>query len=333
MLHMPKSPYILDRETMDNGFSKGWGFHFQPSEEYVIDCHTHCKVESGKKEDAKNLLDRWFAMTEAFRQQKLIALVQEKDQFEMYKELCEEDSRIHWMFWPATDEPDLEAVKKAVACGACGLKLHNHRIMNGEVPFEIWYSPEWQEIFAYLNELKLPVLWHVTQRVSYSPYHGGGYNPYFSAGQEKGIFVTNQMLLDQLCDVMDKYPNIPVIAAHQMYLPLERMAELMDKYPQLTFDTTVGFYMRWCDTIYEEDRVVYYDFVMKYADRLLFGTDTDLTDVGICDYQKEAFLCHLRFIHQLRLPYDQLQMVLYKNSERILGLPASSSARKHNARP
>jgi len=333
MLHMPRSPYILDRETMDDGFSKGWGFHFQPSEEYVIDCHTHCKVESGKKEDAKKLLDGWFAMTEAFRQQKLVALVQEKDQFEMYKELCAEDSRIHWMFWPACDDPDLDAVKKAYELGACGLKLHNHRIMKGEVPFETWYSPEWQEIFAFLNEKKLPILWHVTQRVSYSPYHGGGYNPYFSEGQAKGIHVTNQMLLDQLCEIMDKYPDIPIIAAHQMYLCNDRMAELMDKYPQLYFDTTVGFYMRWCDTIYEEDREVYYDFVMKYADRLLFGTDTDLTEGGVCDYQKEAFLCHLRFIHQLRLPYDQQQMILYKNCERVLGLPTSSSARKHNARP
>jgi len=85
--------------------------------------------------------------------------------------------------------------------------------------------------------------------------------------------------------------------------------------------------------IYEEDRVIYYDFFMKYADRLLFGTDTDLTPEAVNHYQVEAFACHLRFIHQLRLPYDELQKVLYQNCERVLGLPPSSSARKHNARP
>jgi predicted TIM-barrel fold metal-dependent hydrolase len=333
MNHMPYSPYVKDRETLDNGFSKGWGFHFPPSEEYVIDCHTHCRVPSGRKEDIIDALDRWFFYTEAYRQQKLIALVQEKDQFPVYQEVSAEDSRIHWMFWPATDEPDLEAVKQAYEMGACGLKLHNHRIMKGEVPFDIWYSPAWQEIFTFLNEKKVPVLWHVTQRVSYSPYHGGGYNPYFSEGHEKGIDVTNQQLLDQFCKIMDKYPDIPVIAAHQLYLGLDRMAELMDKYPQLTFDTTVGFFTRWCDTIYEADREVYYDFFMKYADRLLFGTDTDLKPDAIGPYQVEAFACHLRFIHQLRLPYEELQLVLYKNCERVLGLPASSSARKHNSRP
>lgn len=333
MIHKPHSPFIKDRETLDNGFSKGWGFHFQPSEEYVIDCHTHCRVESGKKEDVIDTLNRWFSYTEVYRQQKLVALVEEKDQFELYHQVCAEDSRIHWMFWPKTDEPDLTAIKKAYDLGALGFKLHNHRIMKGEVPFEIWEEPQWQEIFAFLNEKKLPVLWHVTQRVGYSPYHGGGFNSYFAEGQAKGIYVTNQMMLDQLCRIMDKYPHIPIIAAHQMYLGLDKMAELLDRYPQLTFDTTVGFYVRWCDTIYEEDREIYYDFVMKYADRLLFGTDTDLKPDAVIPYQVEAFASHLRFIHQLRLPYEELQMVLYKNSERILGLPGSSSARKHNARP
>lgn len=332
MKHMPHSPYVLDRETMDGGFSKGWGFHFQPSEEYVIDCHTHCRVEGGKAEII-DTLDRWFFYTEAYRQQKLIALVQEKEQFEIYRDVCAEDSRIHWMFWPDVREPDLDAIKRARENGACGLKLHNHLIMKGEAPLSSWEDEAWDEILSYLNEVKMPVLWHVTQRVSYSPYHGGGYNPYFSEGAEKGVFVTNRELVDQLCRIMDKYPNIPIISAHQMYLGLEPMAELLDKYPQLTFDTTVGFFMRWCDTIYEQDREVYYDFFVKYADRLLFGTDTDLKPDAIGPYQVEAFACHLRFIHQLRLPNDVLQKVCYANCERVLGLPPSSSARKHNSRP
>ena len=91
--------------------------------------------------------------------------------------------------------------------------------------------------------------------------------------------------------------------------------------------------MRRDNTIYEEDREIYYAFVMKYADRLLFGTDTDMRPDTINFYQVEAFLCHLRFIHQLRLPHEQLQMILYRNTERILGLPASTGVRKHNSRP
>lgn len=333
MKHLTHSPYVAQRETLDNGFSKGWGFHFQPSEEYVIDVHTHFRVESGLREDILDTINRWFNYTEAYRLQRIVGLVQEKEQFETIGEVCRDDARLSWMFWPDINDPDFEAVKKAVACGACGIKLHNHKIMKGEAPFSIWEEDAWQEIFAYLNEHKIPILWHLTQRVSYSPYHGGGYNPYFSEGAEKGIYVTNHQMMEQFERIMNKFPNIPMIAAHQCYLGLPEMAKLLDKYPQLTFDTTVGFYMRWCDTIYEEDREVYYDFFTKYSDRLLFGTDTDLKPDAISQYQFEAFKCHLRFIHQLRLPDEHLQNVCWKNTERILGLSPMGSARKHNARP
>ena len=333
MKHKPYSPYVKERETLDNGFSKGWGFHFQPSEEYVIDCHVHFRVQGTDKAEITETLDRWFYETEASRQQKLLAIVQDKAQFEVMREIGEADTRLHWLFWPQPDEPDLDAIKRSIALGACGLKLHNHRIMKGEVPFDVWETPEWQEIFAYLNEHKIPVLWHVTQRVSYSPYHGGGYNPYVTEGHAKGVYVTNEQLLAQYCSIMDRYPDIPMVAAHQLYLGLDRLGALLDKYPQLMLDTTVGFYVRRDDVMYEEDREIYYDFVMKYADRFMFGTDTDLRLDAVGPYQFEAYHCHLRFIHQLRLPYEELQMLLYKNCERVFSLPPSTSHRKYNARP
>ena len=71
--------------------------------------------------------------------------------------------------------------------------------MTGEVPFSVWDGRAWQEIFSWLEQSRTPVLWHVTQRVSYSPYHGGGYNAYFEDGQKRGVSVTNQQLLEQLC--------------------------------------------------------------------------------------------------------------------------------------
>ena len=30
------SPFVALRDTIDNGFSGGWGLHFQPSEEYWL---------------------------------------------------------------------------------------------------------------------------------------------------------------------------------------------------------------------------------------------------------------------------------------------------------
>ncbi len=332
MSHTPYSPYIRDREELDGGFSAGWGFHFPPSEEYVVDCHAHTDF-TGDAAAFRALLDRWFALTEAYRLQKIVLFVRTERQMETMGELAGLDSRAPWMFYPDVREPNLALVRRAKELGACGLKLHSKELMCGDAPYESWDSPAWQEIFAWLEQAGMPVLWHVTQRVSYSPYHGGGYNPYFSEGAKKGVHVTNEMLLEQLCRVLAAYPGLNIVGAHQLYVSNDRLAELFDKYPNLYVDSSVGYFVRWCDQLYKPDRKKHYDFFLRYPDRILFGTDTSLTPAGIGEYQKEAFCSHLRFIHQLRLPHEVLQMVCYGNAERVLSIPPSDAKRKYNTRP
>jgi hypothetical protein len=38
------SPDVLERDTVDNGFSTGWGMHFQPKEDFWVDAH--CQLEA-----------------------------------------------------------------------------------------------------------------------------------------------------------------------------------------------------------------------------------------------------------------------------------------------
>ena len=66
----PYSPDVLERETADNGFSSGWGFHFQPSEKYWIDCHVHAR----RMPNLQEYVDRWFDWSFAWRQAKLITI-------------------------------------------------------------------------------------------------------------------------------------------------------------------------------------------------------------------------------------------------------------------
>jgi len=326
------SPYIKQRETLDGGFSAGWGFHFRPSEEYVIDCHAHCNFE-GTAREFKELIDSWFDYAEPFRLQKIVLFIETASQMEVMPELMAIDERVQWMLFPRSAEPCPTLIRRSKELGACGIKLHNYDIMKGIDPIEIWDDPRWQEVFEWANAEKFPILWHVTQRVSYSPYHGGGNNAYFSEGQKRGRVVTNVQLLDNLKSLMRKYPDIPIIGAHQMYLGLDRLAELFDEFPNLFIDTSVGFYLRWCDELNEHDRKPYHDFFMKYSDRILFGTDTEINVGSIGMYQQQTLMNHLRFIHRLDLPYDILQDVLYRNSEKMFNLPPSDSARKYNTRP
>jgi len=76
-------------------------------------------------------------------------------------------------------------MQDAIDNGVVGLKLHNAGIMKGEAGPEIWLSEEWSKVFELVERSGIPILWHVTQRVSYSPYHGGGFNSYWAEGQER----------------------------------------------------------------------------------------------------------------------------------------------------
>jgi hypothetical protein len=85
--------------------------------------------------------------------------------------------------------------------------------------------------------------------------------------------------------------------------------------------------------LYEEDRIILWDFFKKYRDRIVFGTDSGVAPDKIDEYLIQGFLCHARFISQLRLPFDVLQEVAYKNAERLFGIKPVSSSRRGNVRP
>ena len=45
----PYSSYLLQRDTMDGGFSRAWMPHFPPSEEYWVDMHVHLRNITDRK--------------------------------------------------------------------------------------------------------------------------------------------------------------------------------------------------------------------------------------------------------------------------------------------
>jgi predicted TIM-barrel fold metal-dependent hydrolase len=325
-------PYVEERERLDNGFSAGWGFQFQPSEEYWIDCHNH--LDGGKTHaELYRILDLWFSRLDAYRLGNVLFIAGHEGDFQVYGDVCSADDRADWMLWLPHDKPDTDLLGKALKYGVKGLKLHNNQIMRGQGEHDVWLSDKWSQIFKMVEEAGIPVLWHVTQRHSNSPYQGGGENAYWADGWKVGVNFTNEDLLQVMLEVLRKFPKMNVIGAHQLHVGLERLTSLLDKYKNLFIDTSCGFYTRWADQIYEEDRKKLYRFVTEYADRILFGTDSNLTPAGAVEYAVQGFLCHSRFIHQLRLDYDTLQKIAHGNSEKLFGIKKLSSERKGNVRP
>ena len=326
------SPYLMQRDTMDGGFSRGWMSHFVPSEEYWVDMHAHLSGVTSP-EVLKQLMDSWFERLDAYRLGKVVAITEQTEMFGLFGEAVANDPRFAWFYWPKNDEPSLTSVQQAVQNGACGIKLHNREIMEGKVPRDVWQLAEWQQIFAFAEATGLPLLWHVTQRHSYSPYHGGGLYAYWQSGWEKGVDFTNEDLLQDVLAIMRRYPKLKVIGAHQLHVGPDRLQSLFRAYENLYIDSSCGMYLRWADDFIEEDRIYLRDFIENWSERILFGTDADIRPGNIDEYAVQGFLCHARFMLKLGLSDKALQDVAWRTSNSLLNLSPVSAARRGNVRP
>jgi predicted TIM-barrel fold metal-dependent hydrolase len=331
-LDRPRSPWLSERETLDNGFSRGWGLHFQPSEEYWLDAHNHFERVTSVEQASAVMLE-WYSKMDAYRLGQSIMIIEGSELFDLWSEFALEDPRFAWMYWPDIDQPRVKLVERAAARGAVGLKLHNHRIMRGLTSPDIYRTPAWRDVFDAASSLRLPLLWHVAQRTGYSPYHGGGINAYWSEGRPRGVTITNEDLLQSALSVLDEYPGLTIIGAHQLHVGLARLASLFDRYDRLLIDTSCGFTLRWSDDFIDEDRMLLKAFVEKYQTRVMFGTDSSLYPGCADEYAVLAARNHMRFILRLGLANDALQAVAWRNAKSLFRLGDVPTSRRGNVRP
>jgi len=330
-MEYPYSPDVHERDHVDDGFSAGWGAHHQPAEEYWVDCHTH--MRETETDDVLDVVDRWNERLEAWRFRRTVGLDGSPENADEFGAAAGEDDRFRWLVWLDHDDPDLDGLETCLEAGASGLKLHNRPVIEGAVDPEVWHSAEWDRVFERLAAADRPVLWHVTQRHTDAPYTGGGRHSYWETGWENGAEFTNEDLLQSFLSVVEAYPDVDFVGAHQLHVGFDRLEGLFAQYPNLHVDTSIGCFVRWGDELPPADRERAREFFCSWSDRLLFGTDCILHDEAIGEYLYQQFLGHVRYVRQLRLPHGPLQRVSHRNAERLFGLEHLDVDRKGALRP
>lgn len=241
---------------------------------------------------------------------------------------------------PTWTQREVGRLRASFESGAKGLKLHKslgliHKYANGKiVPVD---DPKLDPLWEVCAEYKRPVMIHTSDpRAFFTPldshnerWHELGNNPHWSyAGEE---FPTRTELLEQRNRMIAKHPNTQYIGAHFANAPedLESVGKWLDKYPNLMIDIDAR--------ISELGRQPYSarKFIIKYQDRIMFGTDTSPKAL--------AFRLYFRFLetddeywnpteghHQqgfwniygIFLPKDVLEKVYRTNAQKTLfGLP------------
>ncbi len=327
----PHARDVRERETADAGFSRGWGEHFQPCERYWIDCHTHMREETSDAIGA--VIEPWHERLEAWRLRRHLAMDGNPEHADDFGAVAQADDRFRWLVWMDHDEPDLANLETCLSAGASGLKLHNAPVIRSGTDPTVWHRDGWHDVFERMAAADKPVLWHVTQRLTDSPYTGGGRHSYWSDGWEAGVEYTNEDLLQSFLAVVDEHPNTDFIGAHQLHLGFDRLHALLRNHPNLHFDTSIGWFVRWGDRLHPEDRDRARSFAMEWSDRILFGTDCVLGSELMGEYVYQQFLGHVRYLRQLQLSHEPLQAISHRNAERLFGFDSMDVPRKGALRP
>ncbi|MFL7808152.1 MAG: amidohydrolase family protein [Anaerolineae bacterium] len=165
-----------------------------------------------------------------------------------------------------------EQVDEFLAIGCDGIKMIEGKPTSRQrlnVPVT---DPYYADYWARVEELGVPIVWHVNDPEEFwdperlpvwAKERGWGYSP---------EDVSKEQLYAEVDEVLARHPGLNVTFAHFYFLSadLERAGRFLDAHPTVRFDLAPGIEM-----LHNLSRDVdaSRDFFIRYADRIVFGTD------------------------------------------------------------
>ncbi len=245
---------------------------------------------------------------------------------------------------PSVTTPSLaEQVDLLLDMGVDGIKM-----LEGKATTRQWLnisvdSDYFADYFVKAQDTRIPILWHVNDP---EEFWDPDRIPVWAAERNWGYDETDVQKEEQYTEidnVLQRYPELNIIFAHFYFLSadLPRAAAFLDKHPNVNFDLALGI-----EYLYNmsDTRDAARDFFIKYADRIVFGTDiiSELADTPekaqaraglITRWLETAEEYHVPdeadfllgdpedgLIRGLNLPDEVLQKIYKTNYERITGL-------------
>ncbi len=215
------------------------------------------------------------------------------------------------------DEADpraAELVEQYILEGAKGLKL-----IGGHPDFydEPLNSENMYKVYRVVAKYKIPILIH-------------------------GSIINIPELKDQLDQVYGDFPEVTFIQAHYCStimngINLDQCAELLDKHQNLYTDLSMGGGIARYHQYLKQDLKKIKDFVIKYQDRILFGSDIILNNSKTKDFnwlyerircdidlhEKEEYTCEFgesSWLHEgFNLDKEVLMKLYYENPKKVFG--------------
>ncbi len=167
----------------------------------------------------------------------------------------------------------------------------------GEVPSDFRIdSPKLEPVFSALEDEGIPLLLHVADPDTY----------YANQYKDTKRYGTKEEHLSQLESLLSQHQKLKFQLAHMAAQPephrLSTLAGWLDRFPNVSLDTASS---RWMARELSKDTEKSRDFIIRYADRVMFGTDIS-TNGGSYDYYSGRYTS---------------QRILWESTERDVPLP------------
>lgn len=176
-----------------------------------------------------------------------------------------------------------------------------------------WFGPRWRDYYKVpkdfqINHLKLEPIFQALEEEGI-PFiiHMGDPDTYYASHYlDSGKYGTKDEHLKQLEDVISRHPKLKFQIPHFGSQPeihrLPNLSRWMDKFPNIVVDTASS---RWIARELSKGTKKAQEFMLKYSDRILFGTD-------IFSNRGDSYYFSSRYV---------AQRILWETNERDIPLP------------
>lgn len=243
------------------------------------------------------------------------------------------------------DQPDYaekvnDWLDKSFEAGAIMVKLWKEAGMQEKKPDGSYLMPDdpvFDPIYAHLTKRGIPLMTHLADPIdawlpldsSSAHYNYYSKNPEWYVYGREGV-PSHADIIAARDNILAKHPEIIMIGAHLGSLEhdIDGLAERLDKYPNFYIDVSARTYV-----LRGMPREKVREFLIKYQDRILYGTDlgrySDGKEISTEEqlkyaesvestYRKDYEYYAGKEPGQLALPREVLEKFYYKNAERLM---------------
>lgn len=204
----------------------------------------------------------------------------------------------------------LQQAKYYRACGYDGMKMfYPVGVYTAGFPHLHLSDPRYEKYFAYLEQEQIPLTIHL-----------GGPEVCFADIEQvpvsqrkwhnKNWTVHLHDVLRDFEKVLDKFPKLNVTIAHFAFITwhMDWAERWFEKYENLALDLTPSLFMYFD---FQENPKEWTEFFLKYADRIIYGTDIGSNTLDLERYEPDALTHVVRGFFEETEPIHEFEEVFY----------------------